>query len=84
MQPPTQLGSSSTLADVLTRHRKAAGLSVNEVARLAGVPLTTTQRRFQDASGITQGELVAIASVLGTRPSVLQAEAEASAQETAA
>ncbi|GAB3166772.1 hypothetical protein GCM10027059_26260 [Myceligenerans halotolerans] len=75
--PATHTGGSATLAGTLTRRRKELDLSVAEVARLAALPLTTTQRRFFDATGIKHTELVAIARALKTRPSTLLAEAEA-------
>lgn len=72
----THTGGSATLAGTLTRRRKELNLSVAEVARRAALPLTTTQRRFFNATGIKHTELVAIARALEVRPSALLAEAE--------
>lgn len=81
----THTGGSNTLAGVLTRRRKALGLSEAEVARRAALPLTTTQRRFKNADRLTHAELVAISYALKIRrPSKLIAEAEAEAEKQGA
>lgn len=73
----THTSGFPTLESVLDQRRTALGLSVNEVARRAAMPLATTQRRFRDATGATYGELVRIVEVLDLSLSAAIAEVEA-------
>lgn len=73
---PTQTSGFPTLSSALDRRRLALGLSVTEVARRAGLPFATTQRRFHNATNATYGELECIAEVLDVRLSKMISEVE--------
>lgn len=64
------------VGQILVRRRSALGLEQAEVAKRMGLSPSTWSRVENGYSGLSVEQLVKVARILGTKPSVLLAEAD--------
>lgn len=67
---------SRKVAAVLRRRLADENISLRSAAEKTGIPLTTLARRINGTSPLSVTELTALASLLGSTPSGIVAEAE--------